>query len=375
MERNTGVPAGRGSCHILHVRILYIAGITEGEHKKTAGAEGSHGSDVHFDTSLSDQEKSCIDMLRNGLLDHSKGAAEAPVGVTLHQGSQAAQQHRNRTARIRDKNRRAQQKYRERKKVQLAGMKEDLENRKRQLTFLRAANQRLVGIGHALSYSCSLRMVLSKRNMIRFSDDAIRERADFNDENSMSIKRAREVVQGIQDAKRSLRARQAIDMKVFKERIIDPFWKLSSEDPAAFVQQIVCGTGMEDGGEEAKESFKEFVLSILKENPLSDLTGTTPALDRVADDFEKLLFRAQYIAAMVFDSPGDGLKSSPLLLGLSRISGSYLKEYVCLYESLQNAFSPEQFARIWLESPTIAIPDAFQILHWMNDRIYAQGAK
>lgn len=354
---------------------MYTAGITEGEHKKTSGAEGFHGGDVPFDTYLSDQEKSCIDMLRNGLLDHSKGAAEASVGVTLHQGSQAEQLHRNRAARIRDKNRRAQQKYRERKKVHLAGMKEDLENRKRQLKFLRAANQRLVGVGRALSYSCSLRMILSRRNSIRFSNDAIRERADFNDENSKSINRAWEVVQGIQDAKRSLRAGQAIDMKVFRKKILDPFWKLSSEDPAAFVQQIVHGTGMEDGSEEAKESFKEFVLSILKENPLSDLTGTTPVLNRVADDFEKLIFRTQYIAAMVFDSPGDGLKSSSLLLGLSRISGSYLKEYVSLYESLQHAFSPEQFSRIWLESPTIAIPDAFQILHWVSDMIYAQDAK
>ena len=359
----------------LYARILYTAGITDGEHKKTSGAEGFHGGDVLFDTFLSDQEKSCIDMLRNGLLDHSKGAAEASVGVTLHQGSQAAQLHRKRAARIRDKNRRAQQKYRERKKVQLAGMKEDLENRKRQLKFLRAANQRLVGVGCAMSYSCSLRMILSRRNSIRFSDDAMRERADFNDENSTSIKRAWEVVQGIQDAKRSLRAGQAIDMKVFRKKILDPFWKLSSEDPAAFVQQIVYGTGMEDGREEAKESFQEFVLSILKEKPSSDLTGTIPALNRVADDFEKLIFRTQYIAAMMFDSPGDGLKSSSLLLGLSRISGSYLKEYASLFESLQHAFSPEQFARIWLESPTIAIPDAFQILHWVSDSIYAQDAK
>lgn len=351
-----------------------------GERDQTKLPESNrNGSHPYSQTSLSDQEKTCIAMLSNGLVGLSQEGVKANVDIPQQKGSKLVQLNRSRAAKIRDKNRRAQQKYRERKKLHVARMIEELESNKKQIAFLQAENMKLVGVRHALSQSCALRKALVAEHKIRkegvnntASDGVIHECTDGGRGLvSPSLEDVFESIQKIRDAKKILMASENLNMSKFQEKILAEFWKFSSADSAAFVHLMVCGTVLADECEESSIAFKELVLSMIQNRNLRDLTEAVDILDRLSNDFDKVIFRAQYIGSKMLYSPRSFsmLSLSSHLQGISHFSDTYTKEYASLFKVLEKVFSPEQYARLWLESPTVAVPDALQILHWISESI------
>lgn len=345
--------------HIAHSGCR-VAGSREGDQTKLP--ESNYGSHVLSQTSLSDQEKNCIALLSNGLAGQPKEDVNPSAGKTPANGAASVQLKNSRIARIRDKNRRAQQKYRERKKVQHSQMLEEFESRKRKLSFLRAENKKLVGVGHVLSHSFSLRKVLLgekklEKNIKKTHNYCVHE-----------CPKAQDSVQRIKDSKKVLMARETVDVCTFKEKILDEFWKISN-DSVAFLQQIAYGTILEDNCKASIAAFKDLVLSMIQSSHSRDLIEAVHILDRLSNGFEKVIFRAEYIGSRMLDSPGSVSQLSLIshLQCISQSSGIYIQEYVSLFKILEKVFSPEQYARIWIESPTFAVPDALQILHWINE--------
>lgn len=297
------------------------------------------------------------------------------MSAVLSPKQAAVPQQAIKAARIRDKNRRAQQKYREKKKMRLAEMQEALAMGRKQLMALRVENQRLTGVGDAMRCSHNLRGVLMGKNYTKNAVENLISNQEPNkvdivtqDATSMPHEDVSKITQRINEAKSKFVESGKKDIHAFKKNIIDLFWKLSSADCAGFLKLIAHGTVIEN--DEKVSSFKDMILSMVKGREGFARSEAMDALESLTNGLEKLTFHSGYMAARVSSADFSGCRTqfpSSLLLHVSQASVNCMREYVSLYSKLEHIFDPEQYARLWIESPTYAVPDALQILCWVSE--------
>lgn len=374
------------------------AGIRKGEEHGPLLDEENIGGSPLGETSLSEQEMSCIALLSKGLVTSKapevgkKCAPAVRVSVPLADGTAsgtALLKTKDRIDRIRDKNRRAQQKYRERKKLRLSELTRQLDAQKKQLSCLQAERERLTGAQRALSCLYSMRRRLlacesasrCRMKICGTNEDGGTEMATMTPMDFAHIKDVLQQVQQLRESRARFTDSALIDMNAFQTSILDTFWKFEGRHCLKFTQLIMCGIIVEQDVEHPSSSeacmnaFKDLVQSMATDMGASTLKEVSDILDRASYGFEKLIHQVKFRTGSVPlpDSCQQQVMSKdlalPHLFAISEASFKQMKAYHALYKTVERIFTPEQVAKVWIESPTVAIPDAFQILSWVREHI------
>ena len=119
------------------------------------------------------------------------------------------------------------------------------------------------------------------------------------------------------------------------------------------------------------ESFKSFIQSISKGIHDSKLSSTVEFYESMILEFEKVTSFQEAISKI---TPSMSADLSPMhrfnptyshLSDLLSMSLEALDKYFAFFEKLEQLFSAEQYAKIWIVNPRGIIPDPVEIFHWI----------
>lgn len=275
----------------------------------------------------------------------------------------------------RERRRVIQKRYYERKKSRIQELTDQVKSQKQKIVRLRKQQERQIHVGYILFHSLRQRLYLMSKIAAHEKRANIPSKKVPSVQNTQLFWNHLEIfVLAIEGAKQRLLNMEIPDLNAFHQEVLIPFWKLGSETgdgSLLFMKVLALGTQYNQGKSPLEhqanriDAYKSLICSMSKEVvPSKVTTKALTSRNEVIKDFEKLVNRVKFVTNSC-DACWSKEAVRRLLPAFSEASWKLHEHCVTMYRCLQQLFSQHQYMHLWIQSPTRAAPDAFEILSWL----------